>query len=101
MKQYELSPKLKIKNPAISYHVEMKNIDILPKTLSWILVYPPQREHQAVMFWNENLDDYNQLIEDFSELLNMEKVVIELTDNKSKPANYNNKPKMVQSQIHS
>lgn len=97
MKQYELSPKLKIK-PSNFISRRDEEHRYITENPELILVYPPQREHQVVMFWNENLDDYNQLIEDFSELLNMEKVVIELTDNKSKPANYNNKPKMVQSQ---
>ena len=90
-KPYEPSPRLKIKpgNYLTPRGEENRYVTENPEL---ILNYPPRREHELVMFWNENRDDYNQLIEDFSELLNMNKVIIELTDNKAEPTNYNNDP---------
>ena len=75
MKQYELSPKLKIK-PSNFISRRDEEHRYITENPELILVYPPQREHQVVMFWNENLDDYNQLIEDFSELLNIPEYLV-------------------------
>lgn len=61
---------------------------ILTNDPELILIYPPQRELILTRFWNENINDYNQLLNDFSPLINYDKVLIELRDNNSKPANY-------------
>ena len=64
-KPYEPSPRLKIKpgNYLTPRGEENRYVTENPEL---ILNYPPRREHELVMFWNENRDDYNQLIEDIA-----------------------------------
>lgn len=84
-------------------HIKPRNLISLEKevernltnTPDLIITYPPLRELIVIKFWNQNMNEYNQLINDFSELIEMNNVTIKIRDNLANPANYNNNPKNV------
>ena len=58
-----------------------------------ILTYPPSREIDVVTFWNHNIDDFNDIMADYSDIIDMNTVTLAYSDNKRKPPGYNLDPK--------